>query len=967
MPFRSPSPRPLAPSRPVAPPRRLTLALLAALTAAACTQGAATFQSTGERGPAPSPEGGEPEVTGIALGLMMTPPDVRCVRAVVTGPVQVMRTFDTTPGSTKVFSFNGLPVGHVSLFVDAFNVACTGLLPTTPATWVAPEAIELDLLPGRIEAVPLRLRPASGVEVSVDFQPVTPGLFFDVEKIDFGVVPLGSSGRRRVGLLNFTGTPLTPSFVFTGEGANQFSARLVGGGSAPAACRGGTTIPANTQCPVDVVFAPTDAGEQASVLEVGPNLRLPVSGIGARSSGVTLVPSSIDLGSVDVGKQALQTLTLTNASFATYTTSADLAFSSDFSIMGGTCLIMSTLPVGASCTYVIGFAPRSVGPATGELIVGSELRTSLRGNGLAAVMIEWNANFEEVVVGQSSDRLFTVRNLTAAAVTLVPRFTGAQEFTVAGGTCGATLAAGESCTIVVRFTPAQEGSRRATLSPGAGSNVVTMTGVGIAAGGTVKIDPQFFRFPPVVAGTSADVTLTLSNDSAVAFTVAPTFTGNDATQFRIAGGSCGATLAPAASCTLTARFAPTSSGPKTALLVAGGGPVTTFLEGTGITAGVSLSPLVQHFGVVVPGQFEDVAFTITNGTANAFAVSVFFSGTHAADFRRAGGTCGASLASTASCTVMVRFAPVTSGTKDATLSIGAGAPTAKLSGFGFDDGISYMPSHHDFGSVQVGAIANHVFTLSNNSMAVINPNVSVTGTAFALVTGEGTCAAMGTMLPPGSSCTFVISFSPTSTGGKSGTFSGGTLAGTGVGGWIGQDVGAVGMGGEGSFLQDGNAFTVKGGGADIWGTNDAFYFVSQEVVGDARITARITEIELVNDWAKAGVMIRDLTGGPGARNVMALMPANRANQFRLQRRTAFPGSTTGTAGGAAPVAAWLRLVRKGNEITAFTSTNGTTFTALGAPVTMTLPASLSFGLAVTSHVAGKTARAVFSNVEIVKP
>jgi hypothetical protein len=132
------------------------------------------------------------------------------------------------------------------------------------------------------------------------------------------------------------------------------------------------------------------------------------------------------------------------------------------------------------------------------------------------------------------------------------------------------------------------------------------------------------------------------------------------------------------------------------------------------------------------------------------------------------------------------------------------------------------------------------------------------------------------------------------------------------------------------------------------------------------ITARVVDIQNVHEWTKAGVMMRDGTA-PGARNVFALMPSNRANQFRLQKRTTTDGTTSGTPGGAAPQISWLRLVRRGSTFTASTSTDGTTFTALGAPTTMAMPASLAVGLAVTSHVPGTTASATFDQVSITTP
>ena len=49
----------------------------------------------------------------------------------------------------------------------------------------------------------------------------------------------------------------------------------------------------------------------------------------------------------------------------------------------------------------------------------------------------------------------------------------------------------------------------------------------------------------------------------------------------------------------------------------------------------------------------------------------------------------------------------------------------------------------------------------------------------------------------------------------------------------GQDVGATGLAGSASYSN--GTFTVKGAGADIWGTADGFFYASQSISGDAQI------------------------------------------------------------------------------------------------------------------------------------
>jgi hypothetical protein len=68
-------------------------------------------------------------------------------------------------------------------------------------------------------------------------------------------------------------------------------------------------------------------------------------------------------------------------------------------------------------------------------------------------------------------------------------------------------------------------------------------------------------------------------------------------------------------------------------------------------------------------------------------------------------------------------------------------------------------------------------------------------------------------------------------------------------GWNDADIGAVGKAGLTSY--DAGVFTVRGSGADIWGSTDSFHFLSQTMYGpDAQIVVRVTGVENTNSFAK---------------------------------------------------------------------------------------------------------------------
>jgi len=167
--------------------------------------------------------------------------------------------------------------------------------------------------------------------------------------------------------------------------------------------------------------------------------------------------------------------------------------------------------------------------------------------------------------------------------------------------------------------------------------------------------------------------------------------------------------------------------------------------------------------------------------------------------------------------------------------------------------------------------------------------------------------------------------------------------------------------GSGSFTTDGIVYTVTGRGADIWGSADAFFYVSFQTSNSIAITARVRSIDGAEAWTKAGVMIReDLTAG--SRHAMAVMTRGKgvAMQYRPE-----PGGTSLQAANVAGTApAWIRLSVSNGTVTSSWSTDGDRWTVLG---TVHIPFTAPFlyvGLPVTSHNGSASASAVFDDVQI---
>jgi regulation of enolase protein 1 (concanavalin A-like superfamily) len=179
--------------------------------------------------------------------------------------------------------------------------------------------------------------------------------------------------------------------------------------------------------------------------------------------------------------------------------------------------------------------------------------------------------------------------------------------------------------------------------------------------------------------------------------------------------------------------------------------------------------------------------------------------------------------------------------------------------------------------------------------------------------------------------------------------------------WVGTDVGDPDLAGTNSVAGNGT-FTVTGAGADIWDTSDEFRFLYQRVQGDVEIIAQLLNVQQIDVWSKAGVMIREsLTGG----SKHAFMFGSGDNGWNFQRRLSTSGLTEHSWGSPGHAPGWVRLVREGSLFSAYASTDGNTWSFVGSD-TMSMSQSAFVGLAVTSHNSGATTTAAFSNV-VVRP
>jgi hypothetical protein len=179
---------------------------------------------------------------------------------------------------------------------------------------------------------------------------------------------------------------------------------------------------------------------------------------------------------------------------------------------------------------------------------------------------------------------------------------------------------------------------------------------------------------------------------------------------------------------------------------------------------------------------------------------------------------------------------------------------------------------------------------------------------------------------------------------------------------------------HGGTCQSAQGLEVIAGGQDIWGTRDEFHFAQVPVSGDFELSVRIVSLTMADVYTKAGLMLRASLEG-GAEHVYLLafadnQPRNNNNGgLEFQYRQTANGPCTGIYPPQPlppqpdfPVSfpdVWLKLIRRGDRFTGQTSHDGQTWKTFCVHQ-QRLPDAAYLGVAVTSHNAEQTVKAVFS-------
>jgi hypothetical protein len=229
---------------------------------------------------------------------------------------------------------------------------------------------------------------------------------------------------------------------------------------------------------------------------------LPVSA-DAATPQLTCTPTSLNFGAVVLGQTEALQVSLTNNGETSVTVSAVTAGSSEFASSNVTWPLV--LSAGQSVSLTVSFTPAARGWTDQTMSFSSNasnptLALAVGGAGVRSEFASASpstVSFGQVTIGSSSTVPVVIKNAHLSSVTLSQLRTTGAGFSTTGPTLPVTLAAGQSVTLNVTFTPQAAGTNAGSIFVSGPALALPLTGTGIAAPYSVNL---FWNSSSGVAG-----------------------------------------------------------------------------------------------------------------------------------------------------------------------------------------------------------------------------------------------------------------------------------------------------------------------------------------------------------------------------------------------------------------------------------------------------------------------------------
>ncbi len=485
--------------------------------------------------------------------------------------------------------------------------------------------------------------------------------------------------------------------------------------------------------------------------------------VGGGSAGCSVTPASLDFGSVTVGSTADRTFTFSNTGDQPLSGTVAGAVA-PFSITSGGGAY--TLAAGQSRAVTVRYAPAAAGTHTATIDTGSGDCADVPCTGTATSasagcsVTPQTLMFPLTGVHEFTVSQFIIRNTGTNAISGSVT-SGCTTFEVMTGGGAYTLAPGQQRLVIVRFRPSAEGVYSCVIDTGLSDCAdVTCSGTCGELPPGCTVNPTSLLFPDTPAGSSLDLSFTITNDTEAAIS------GNISTTsavFSVVSGGGAYTLQPAGMLTATVRYAPMSHGAHAGVIHTGLPCIDVGCAGTSVGEHPDcfVYPLVLlDFAPRAAGTWEEKVFNIQNLGTGTLTGTV---GSATAPFQITSGQGSYALTTGQIHSVTVRFAPTGAGTWAGEIDTGTSCTNVACIGIGLAGGdqpaCNIQPASLTFPATAVGSQSDLAFSITNSGTGTLTGDVQESCAAFSITSGGGSYS-----LAAEQSRTVTVRFAPTTAG-----------------------------------------------------------------------------------------------------------------------------------------------------------------------------------------------------------
>jgi hypothetical protein len=291
-------------------------------------------------------------------------------------------------------------------------------------------------------------------------------------------------------------------------------------------------------------------------------LGLSVSAVAAVPQ-LSCTPANLRFGKVGIGQSETLTINLTNSGLTSATISNITA--SNPELVASALALPVVVPAGQSVQVSVTFTPVTRGWTNGTIqftsdATNSTLALQAGGTGVSSQAVTASPSslsFGGVAMGSNVSLPIVLTNSQSKATSITGVQIKGSTFTINGPAFPLTLAAGQSVTLTVTFTPNSTGTSGGSVFVFGPALSIPLAGSGSNVVGQLSVAPSGLNYGNVTVGTSATLPVSMSASGA-SVTVSSAASSNS--QYSLSGASFPVTIAAGQSISLNVTFAPKNSG-----------------------------------------------------------------------------------------------------------------------------------------------------------------------------------------------------------------------------------------------------------------------------------------------------------------------------------------------------------------------------------------------------------------------